>query len=233
MTRKQKKTLYRILISASLFIAGFVLIKVFALSLLPGILVMLPAYLLIGYDVLIKAAGGIGRGQVFDENFLMSIASIGAFAVGEAPEGVAVMLFYQVGELFQSIAVGKSRNSISALLDIMPESANLLKDGEIREVSPEEVQIGDIVLVRPGEKIPLDGKIVEGFSSLDTAALTGESVPRDVKEGDTVYSSSVNLQGVLKIRCTKPFTESTAAKIMELVENSEMHKAKTEKFITL
>ncbi len=193
---------------------------------------MLPAYLLVGYDVLLKAIGGIGRGQVFDENFLMSIASIGAFAVGEAPEGVAVMLFYQVGELFQNIAVGKSRKNISDLLDIMPESANLIKGQKTIEVSPEEVQVGDILLVKPGEKIPLDGIITEGFSSLDTAALTGESVPRDVKEGDTVYSSSVNLQGVLKIRCTKPFTESTAAKIMELVENSEMYKAKTEKFIT-
>ena len=193
---------------------------------------MLPAYLLIGYDVLMEAAGGIGRGQIFDENFLMSIASIGAFAVGEAPEGVAVMLFYQVGELFQSIAVGKSRKSISALLDIMPEYASLIKDNEIIQVSPEEVQIGDTVLVKPGEKIPLDGEIIEGFSSLDTSSLTGESVPRDVKEGDTVYSSSINLQGILKIRCTKAFSESTASKIMELVENSEMYKAKTEKFIT-
>jgi len=193
---------------------------------------MLPAYLLIGYDVLWEAIGGIGRGQIFDENFLMGIASIGAFAVGEATEGVAVMLFYQVGELFQSIAVGKSRKSISDLLDILPETATVLRDGEAMTLSPEEVEVDDILLVRPGERIPLDGRIIEGASSLDTASLTGESLPRDVKAGDEVFSGSINLQGVLKLRCTKPFSESTAAKIMELVENSQMHKAKTERFIT-
>lgn len=232
MNRKQKKTLWRILLSALLFALGLILTEQFGFSHLHSVLCLLPAYLLIGYDVLLKASSGIGRGQIFDENFLMSIASIGAFAVGQAPEGVAVMLFYQVGELFQSIAVGKSRKSISNLLDILPETATLLSDGSEITVSPEEVQVDDIILVRPGEKIPLDGIITEGISCLDTASLTGEGLPRDVKTGDTVYSGSINLQGVLKIRCTKPFSQSTATKIMELVEESQMHKAKTERFIT-
>lgn len=232
MTRKQKKTLYRILLSAFLFVLGIIISQTLSLTFWHRIAAMFPAYFIIGYDVLQKAASGIGRGQIFDENFLMSIASLGAFAVGEAPEGVAVMLFYQIGELFQNIAIGKSRKSISDLLVIIPDVAHLIKDGKTIDVSPEELQIGDTILVKPGEKIPLDGKIIEGFSSLDTSALTGESIPRDVKEQDAVYSSSVNLQGILKIRCTKPFSESTASRIMELVENSEMHKAKTEKFIT-
>ena len=174
MNRKQKKTFWRILLSALLFAAGIFLTKAFSLSRLEGVLVFLPAYLLVGYDVLWKAVCGIGRGQIFDENFLMSIASIGAFAVGQAPEGAAVMLFYQVGELFQSIAVGRSRKSIADLLDILPETATILKNGEEVVLSPEEVQVGDILLLRPGEKIPLDGEIVDGRSSLDTASLTGE-----------------------------------------------------------
>ena len=232
MNRKQKKALWRILLSALLFALGLVLTNILSPSFGWRIAIMLPAYLLIGYDVLWKAAGGIGRGQVFDENFLMGIASLGAFAVGQASEGVAVMLFYQVGELFQNIAVGKSRKSIADLLDILPESTTVLKDGEEVTLCPEDVQVGDILLIRPGEKIPLDGKIIEGKSSLDTASLTGESLPKDVEEGDAVYSGTVNLQGVLKIKCTKPYEQSTATKIMELVEESQMHKAKTEKFIT-
>ena len=232
MTQKHKKTLYRILLSALLFAVGLVLIAVWELTLPFRILAMLPAYLLIGYDVLIAAAGGIGRGQVFDENFLMSIASIGAFAVGEAPEAVAVMLFYQVGELFQRVAVGKSRQSISALLDLLPEQVNVLREGKTVQVCPEEIEVGETVLVRPGEKIPVDGTVTEGESSLDTASLTGESIPLDVKPGDDVCGGTINLQGVLQIRCTKPFDQSTASKIMELLENSEMHKAKTERFIT-
>ncbi len=226
MTKYQKHTLCRILATALLFVCS---------ALLEGranLIVLAVAYLTIGYDVLYKAASGIGRGQVFDENFLMGIASLGAFLVGQAPEGVAVMLFYQVGELFQSIAIGKSRSSISSLLSILPESATVLQNGNEITLCPDEVQVGDILLIRPGEKIPLDGKILEGASELDTAALTGESLPRAVQAGDSILSGTINLRSLLKIRCTKPFTESTASKIMELVENSEMYKAKTERFIT-
>lgn len=226
MTKHQKQTLGRILIAALLFLCSTPFrghVKLILLAL---------AYLVIGYDVLYKAVSGIRRGQVLDENFLMGIASLGAFLVGQAPEGVAVMLFYQIGELFQSIAVGKSRNSISALLSILPESATVLKNGQELSLCPEEVLVGDILVVRPGEKIPVDGEILEGTGELDTAALTGESFPRTVKKGDTVFSGTVNLHSLLKIRCTKPFGESTASKIMELLENSEMYKAKTERFIT-
>lgn len=232
MNRHQKRTLYRILLSALLFALGILTNVLYSLHPLAAVAVMLPAYLLIGYDVLWQALGGIGRGQMFDENFLMSIASIGAFCVGESSEAVAVMLFYQVGELFQNIAVGRSRRSISDLLDILPESATILKDGAEVTVDPQEVEVGQILLVRPGEKIPLDGEVVSGHSFLDTASLTGEALPLEVQTGSTVYSGTINLQGVLHIRCTKPFTESTASKIMELVENSEMHKSKTERFIS-
>ena len=179
-----------------------------------------------------RAIRNIPRGQVFDENFLMALATVGAFCIGEYPEGVFVMLFYQVGELFEHVAVGKSRRSIAALMDIRPDYANVERDGVLEQVDPEEVEIGDIIVVKPGEKIPLDGQIVEGRSSLDTMALTGESVPRDVAVGDNVISGCISLSGLLKIRTTKSFGESTVSKILDLVENSAMNKAKSEAFIT-
>ena len=198
--------------------------------------VFLTAYLLAGYKVLRKAVRNIIRGSVFDENFLMAVASIGAFCIGEYPEAVAVMLFYQVGECFEDFAVGKSRKSIADLMNIRPDSANLLEDGaegeEIREVDPEEVQVGQTILVRPGEKIPLDGIVLEGESMVDTAALTGESVPRDVASGSEILSGCINMNGVLKVQVTKPFGESTVSKILDLVENATMKKARTENFIT-
>ena len=198
--------------------------------------VFLTAYLLAGYKVLRKAVRNIIRGSVFDENFLMAVASIGAFCIGEYPEAVAVMLFYQVGECFEDFAVGKSRKSIADLMNIRPDSANLLEDGaegeELREVDPEEVQVGQTILVRPGEKIPLDGIVLEGESMVDTAALTGESVPRDVASGSEILSGCINMNGVLKVQVTKPFGESTVSKILDLVENATMKKARTENFIT-
>ena len=198
--------------------------------------VFLTAYLLAGYKVLRKAVRNIIRGSVFDENFLMAVASIGAFCIGEYPEAVAVMLFYQVGECFEDFAVGKSRKSIADLMNIRPDSSNLLEDGaegeEIREVDPEEVQVGQTILVRPGEKIPLDGIVLEGESMVDTAALTGESVPRDVASGSEILSGCINMNGVLKVQVTKPFGESTVSKILDLVENATMKKARTENFIT-
>ena len=228
MTKKQKKTLYRILASGALLLIA-ALLPVEGLSRLPLFLV---PYLLVGWDVLRKAVLGIVHGQVFDENFLMTIATVGALILGEYAEAVGVMLFYQVGELFQSVAVGRSRRSIAQLMDIRPDSANLLRDGEILEVSPEEVAVGDCILVRPGERIPLDGVVTEGASSLDTAALTGESVPRSAAVGDEVLSGCVNQTGALTIRVTKPYGESTVAKILDLVENAASKKAKTENFIT-
>lgn len=198
--------------------------------------VFLTAYLLAGYKVLRKAVRNIIRGSVFDENFLMAVASIGAFCIGEYPEAVAVMLFYQVGECFEDFAVGKSRKSIADLMNIRPDFANLLEEGaegeDLREVDPEEVQVGQTILVRPGEKIPLDGIVLEGESMVDTAALTGESVPRDVASGSEILSGCINLNGVLKVQVTKPFGESTVSKILDLVENATMKKARTENFIT-
>ncbi len=198
--------------------------------------VFLAAYLMAGYKVLRKAVRNILRGSVFDENFLMAVASIGAFCIGEYPEAVAVMLFYQVGECFEDFAVGKSRKSITNLMNIRPDSANLLEmgpDGElVREVSPEEISVGSLILVRPGEKIPLDGIVEDGISLVDTAALTGESVPRDVEAGSEILSGCINLSGVLRVRVTKPFGESTVSKILDLVENATMKKARTENFIT-
>lgn len=198
--------------------------------------VFLTAFLLAGYKVLRKAVRNIIRGSVFDENFLMAVASIGAFCIGEYPEAVAVMLFYQVGECFEDFAVGKSRKSIADLMNIRPDSANLLEDGaegeELREVDPEEVRVGQTILVRPGEKIPLDGIVLEGESMVDTAALTGESVPRDVASGSEILSGCINMNGVLKVQVTKPFGESTVSKILDLVENATMKKARTENFIT-
>ena len=228
MTKKQKKVLIRIIAAAVLLIAA-ALIPVKGLWRLP--LFLIP-YFIIGWDVLWKAVRNIAHGQVFDENFLMCVATVGALVLGEYAEAVGVMLFYQVGELFQSYAVGKSRQSISQLMDIRPDSANVERDGQIVQADPEEVAIGDVIVVRPGEKVPLDGVVLEGSSSLDTAALTGESVPRDAAPGDELLSGCVNLTGLLKVRVTKKFGESTVAKILDLVENASSKKAKAENFIT-
>lgn len=229
MTTKQKKVFWRILLTIP------VLLIVCLLPLegwLKGMLYLIP-YLLIGYDILKKAVRGIWNREIFDENFLMAVATVGALLLGEYLEAAAVMLFYQIGELFQSVAVGKSRKNIADLMDICPDYANVeSKEGQWEETDPDEVTVGSLILVKPGEKIPLDGTIVEGVSCLNTAALTGESVPRDVKAGDDVVSGCINLSGVLKIRTTKEFEDSTVSKILELVENSSMHKAKSEQFIT-
>lgn len=228
MNKKQKKMLIRIIIAA-------VLIVVF--SLLPAegylrfVLFMIP-YLVIGYDILKKAFKGILNKQVFDENFLMAVATVGAILLGDYSEGVAVMLFYQIGELFQSYAVGKSRRNISELMDIRPDYANIEKDGALEQVDPDEVEIGTIIVVQPGEKVPIDGVITEGTSTLNTSALTGESLPRDAKAGDEVISGCINMTGLLKIRTTKEFGESTVSKILELVENSSSRKSKSENFIS-
>ena len=228
MNKKQKKMLLRIIIAA-------VLIVVF--SLLPAegylrfVLFMIP-YLVIGYDILKKAFKGILNKQVFDENFLMAVATVGAILLGDYSEGVAVMLFYQIGELFQSYAVGKSRRNISELMDIRPDYANIEKDGALEQVDPDEVEIGTIIVVQPGEKVPIDGVITEGTSTLNTSALTGESLPRDAKAGDEVISGCINMTGLLKIRTTKEFGESTVSKILELVENSSSRKSKSENFIS-
>ena len=228
MNRKQKKMLWRILASGALFAAGLLV----PLEGASKLLLFLPAYALIGWDVLWKAVRNIAGGQVFDENFLMALATIGAFFTGEYPEGVAVMLFYQIGELFQSYAVGRSRQSIAALMDIRPDYANIEEKGELRQVDPDEVAVGDTIVVKPGERVPLDGVILEGSSSLDTAALTGESLPRQVAPGDEVISGCVNQSGLLRVRTTKPYGESTVARILDLVENSSSKKAKVENFIT-
>ena len=232
-----KKRVRRLCIAGAVFVAACLLH-----GLVPGVpellqlAVFLTAYLLAGYKVLRKAVRNIIRGSIFDENFLMAVASIGAFCIGEYPEAVAVMLFYQVGECFEDFAVGKSRKSIADLMNIRPDSANLLEEGaegeELREVDPEEVQVGQTILVRPGEKIPLDGIVLEGESMVDTAALTGESVPRDVASGSEILSGCINMNGVLKVQVTKPFGESTVSKILDLVENATMKKARTENFIT-
>ncbi len=229
MTRKQKKVLIRILMSTVLVIA-FYFIPIenpyirLAFFLIP--------YLIIGYDILRKAILGIFHGEVFDENFLMAVATVGAIVIGEYVEGTAVMLFYQIGELFQSYAVGKSRKNITELMDIRPDYANVEKDGQLVQVEPDEVAIGTIITVQPGEKVPIDGMIVSGSSSLNTSALTGESLPREAKEGDEVISGCVNISGVLRIRTTKEFGESTVSKILDLVENSSMKKSRSENFIT-
>lgn len=229
MTKKQKKTLYRILIAAVLMVL---------LECLPVtgwvkfVLYMIP-YLIIGYDILRKAVLGIAHGEVFDENFLMAVATVGAILLGEYTEGVAVMLFYQIGELFQAVAVGKSRKNITALMDIRPDYANIeTEDGKLEQVDPDDVEVGTIIVVRPGEKIPIDGQVVEGSSTLNTSALTGESVPREVTVGEDVISGCVNINGLLKIRTTKEFGESTVSKILDLVENSSMKKSRSENFIS-
>ncbi|MCH5204722.1 MAG: cadmium-translocating P-type ATPase [Oscillospiraceae bacterium] len=235
MTKKQKKLMIRIIVSAALFAGGLFIpheAELFSVMWFIRLVVFLAAYLTAGYDILWKAVRNIAHGQVFDENFLMAIASIGAMIIGEYSEGAAVMIFYQVGELFQALAVGKSRKSISDMMDINPESANVERDGEVLEVEPDEVEIGETIVVKPGEKVPLDGVVVFGSSGLDTAALTGESALRDVTVGDEIFSGSVNANGLLKIRVTKPYSDSTVSKILELVENSSESKAKTESFIT-
>lgn len=238
MSRKQKKMLVRIIVTAVLFAGLFVFEKFVPITsrILRLVVYMVP-YLVISYDILKKAFKGIIKGQVFDENFLMAVASVGAVAIavyenGSYNEAVAVMLFYQIGELFQSYAVGKSRRSISELMDIRPDYANIEVDGKIEQVDPDEVEVGSIIVVSAGEKVPIDGVIVEGSTTLDTAALTGESVPRSVKESDEVISGCINLTGTVRIRTTKPFGESTVSKILDLVENSSSKKSKSEQFIS-
>ena len=228
MTKKQKKVLIRIIVAAVLIIA-------FSFLPLEGyirfICYMVP-YLVIGYDVLRKAIKGILNRQVFDENFLMAVATVGAIALGDYKEGVSVMLFYQIGELFQSYAVGKSRRNISELMDIRPDYANVEKDGELEQVDPDEVEVGTVIVVQPGEKVPIDGVITEGSSTLNTSALTGESLPREAKAGDEVISGCINMTGLLKIQTTREFGESTVSKILELVENSSSRKSRSENFIS-
>ena len=234
MTKKQKKMLWRIIATAVIILV----IKLFSIGGIAGTLLYLAAYGIIGYDILRKAGKGIVRGQVFDENFLMAVATVGAIGLafyeksGDFLEAVAVMLFYQIGELFQSYAVGKSRRSITALMDIRPDYANIEQDGQLTQVDPGEVPVGAVIVVQPGEKVPLDGVVLEGSSTLNTAALTGESLPRDVTDGDEIVSGCINMTGVLKIRTTKAFGESTVSKILELVENSSSHKSKSENFIS-
>ena len=229
MNKKQKKTLYRIIISAILLIT----VNLIPIEGYLALILNLIPYLVIGYDILIKAFFGVKNLQPFDENFLMAVATVGAMMLGEYTEGVAVMLFYQIGELFQSIAVGKSRRNISSLMDIRPDYANLLfENGETEAVSPDKVEIGSTIIIKPGERIPIDGVITEGNTSLDSSALTGEALPKSAGIGNEVFSGSVNLSGVIKVRTTKRFDESTASKILELVENASSKKSKSEKFIT-
>ncbi len=229
MNKKQKKTLWRILISAAVFVGAVLAAPGLPIPALP--LYLIP-YLIIGWDILWKALRNILHGQIFDENFLMAIATVGAVAIGEYPEAVFVMLFYQVGELFQSVAVDRSRSSIAALMDICPEEANVERSGQVERVDPEDVAVGETILIRPGERVPIDGVILEGSSTLNTAALTGESLPRDAGPGDDVISGCVNLTGVLRVRTTKAFEDSTVSKILDLVENSTAKKARAEQFIT-
>lgn len=246
MTKKQKKTLCRIIIAAILvvllqFASALHLEEMLPESVVQGsmvqevlkfVLYLIP-YLIIGYDILRKAVLGILHGEVFDENFLMAVATVGAIALGDYAEGVAVMLFYQIGELFQAVAVGKSRRSITALMDIRPDYANVeSENGELLQVDPEDVEAGTVIVVRPGEKVPIDGVVVEGNSTLDTAALTGESMPGEVRTGDEIISGCINLSGLLKVRTTREFGESTVSKILDLVENSSMKKSRSENFIT-
>ena len=246
MSKKQKKTLIRILIAAALTLGLHFVPAIPVGSRIPVLtqsdgaggfvlsawLLYLAPYLIAGYDVLLGAVHGIAGGQVFDENFLMAVATVGAMAVGDTAEAVAVMVFYQTGELFQSYAVGKSRKSISDLMDIRPDSACLETPEGEQTVDPDEVPVGSIIVVRPGERVPLDGIVEEGSSALNTSALTGESVPRDVSAGDSVISGCVNMTGLLRVRTTKPYGESTVSRILELVENSSMKKARSERFIT-
>lgn len=234
MTKKQKKMLWRIVITAVMLIA----LHFLPITGIAQLIAYLAAYAVIGYDILRKAGKGIANGQPFDENFLMALATLGAFFLaiwtksGDYVEGIAVMLFYQIGELFQSVAVGKSRKNIAALMDIRPDYANLMVDGKLEQVDPDDVEVGTEIVVDPGEKVPIDGVIVEGNTTLNTGALTGESVPRDAKTGDDVISGCINMSGRITVRTTKPFGESTVSKILDLVENSAMKKSKSENFIT-
>ncbi len=234
MTKKQKKMLLRILITAVML----AVLHVLPITGVPQLIAYLAAYLVIGYDILKKAGRGILNGRAFDENFLMALATLGAFFLavwtrsGDYVEGIAVMLFYQIGELFQSYAVGKSRRNITALMDIRPDYANIETEGELHQVAPDEVAVGSIIVVQPGEKVPLDGVVVEGAASLNTSALTGESLPRDVRAGDEIISGCIDLSGVLKIRTTKAFGESTVSKILDLVENASSRKSRSEAFIS-
>ena len=228
MSKKQKKVLIRIIVSAALLIIlHFVPVTGWV-----RFLVYMVPYLVIGYDILKKAGKGILNRQVFDENFLMAVATVGAICLGDYVEGASVMLFYQIGELFQSYAVGKSRRNISQLMDIRPDYANIEVDGNLEQVDPDEVEIGTVIVVQPGEKVPIDGVVVDGTSTLNTSALTGESVPREVQNGDEVISGCINLTGLLKIRTTKEFGESTVSKILDLVENASSKKSRSENFIS-
>lgn len=232
MSKKQKKVLIRIIISSVLLVALMITSKLVQLNKWAEFVLFLAPYLIIGYDILKKAIKGIAKGQVFDENFLMAVATIGAVALGDFAEGAAVMLFYQIGELFQSVAVGKSRRNITSLMDIRPDYANVEVDGKLEKVDPDDVEIGTYIVVNPGEKVPIDGVVVSGESTLNTSALTGESVPRSVKSGDEIISGCINLTGVLRIKTSKEFGDSTVSKILDLVENSSMKKSKSENFIT-
>ena len=228
MSKKQKKVLVRIIVSAALLmILHFIPVTGWVRFLL----YMVP-YLVIGYDILKKAGKGILNRQVFDENFLMAVATVGAICLGDYVEGTAVMLFYQIGELFQSYAVGKSRRNISQLMDIRPDYANIEVDGTLQQVDPDEVEVGTVIVVQPGEKVPIDGVVVDGASTLNTSALTGESIPREVQNGDEVISGCINLTGLLKIQTTKEFGESTVSKILDLVENASSKKSRSENFIS-
>ena len=232
MNKKQKTILYRIIISAVLVVVVSILDALLDLNVWIAAVLYLIPYFVIGYDILKKAGKGILNRQIFDENFLMAVATVGAIAIGEFREGVAVMLFYQIGELFQSVAVGKSRRNIAALMDIRPDYANIVVDGQLQKVDPDEVEIGTTIVVNPGEKVPIDGVIIEGNTSLNTSALTGESVPRDAACGDEVISGCINLTGTIHIRTTKEFGDSTVSKILDLVENSSLKKSRSENFIT-
>lgn len=232
MSKKQKKVLIRIIISSVLLVALMITSKLVQLNKWVEFVLFLVPYLIIGYDILKKAIKGIAKGQVFDENFLMAVATIGAVALGDFAEGAAVMLFYQIGELFQSVAVGKSRRNITSLMDIRPDYANVEVDGKLEKIDPDDVEIGTDIIVNPGEKVPIDGVVVSGESTLNTSALTGESVPRSVKSGDEIISGCINLTGVLRIKTSKEFGDSTVSKILDLVENSSMKKSKSENFIT-
>ncbi len=232
MSKKQKKVLWRIIIASAMVVLLTVLFKFIELNIWIQAVLYLVPYAVIGYDILKKAVKGIFKGQVFDENFLMAVATVGAIGLGDFREGVAVMLFYQIGELFQSVAVGKSRKNITELMDIRPDYANVEVDGKLTKVDPEDVEAGTEIIVNPGEKVPIDGVIVSGNTTLDTSALTGESVPRSAKQGDDVISGCINLSGVIRVKTSKEFGESTVSKILDLVENSSMKKSKSENFIT-
>ena len=228
MKKSEKKSLFRIITAAVLLIACHFI----PLEGIPRLIMYLVPYLIVGYDVLLKAIKGFFKGQVFDESFLMALATAGAFVIGEYPEAVFVMLFFQVGELFEHIAVGKSRKSIAELMDIRPDYANLETEGGLSEVDPQDVSVGSVIVVKPGERVPIDGEVIEGESSVDTAALTGESLPRSVRPGDAIISGCVNMTGSIRVRTTKDFGDSTVSKILDLVENSAANKSKSESFIT-